>query len=180
MTSNPPTRRDVDNRSATEGCINMYDIRLRDRYPSCGMNWPPDLKDVTPYLRVSSRGDLLTLARRRTSSAQRRLLQKTSRMDRMFRHGKQFLPSAKLPPGHHLAALPPRTYAHPPLQRRPGPNLQPSRYRRHDSPSPLAERYRLRRPPRFRTMGSHRTLDGERRTSGLVSVREEFDVCVIL
>jgi len=32
-------------------CVNMYDVRLTDTYPSCGMNWPPDLKDVTPYLR---------------------------------------------------------------------------------------------------------------------------------
>lgn len=32
-------------------CYNMYDVRLRDSYPSCGMNWPPDLKNVTPYLR---------------------------------------------------------------------------------------------------------------------------------
>ncbi|KAB5577623.1 Alpha/Beta hydrolase protein [Coniochaeta sp. 2T2.1] len=32
-------------------CINMYDIRLTDTYPSCGMNWPPDLVNVTPYLR---------------------------------------------------------------------------------------------------------------------------------
>ena len=32
-------------------CFNMYDVRLRDTYPSCGMNWPPDLKTVTPYLR---------------------------------------------------------------------------------------------------------------------------------
>ena len=32
-------------------CINMYDVRLKDSYPSCGMNWPPDLDDVTPYLR---------------------------------------------------------------------------------------------------------------------------------
>ena len=32
-------------------CINMYDVRLKDSYPSCGMNWPPDLKYVTPYLR---------------------------------------------------------------------------------------------------------------------------------
>lgn len=31
-------------------CINMYDIGLRDSYPSCGMNWPPDLKFVQPYL----------------------------------------------------------------------------------------------------------------------------------
>lgn len=32
-------------------CYNMYDIRLRDDSPFCGMNWPPDLKTVTPYLR---------------------------------------------------------------------------------------------------------------------------------
>lgn len=32
-------------------CLNMYDVRLKDTYPSCGMNWPPDLKQVTPYLR---------------------------------------------------------------------------------------------------------------------------------
>jgi carboxypeptidase D len=31
-------------------CVNMYDIRLRDD-SSCGMNWPPDLENVTPYLR---------------------------------------------------------------------------------------------------------------------------------
>lgn len=34
-----------------ERCVNMYDVRLRDSYSSCGMNWPPDLKTVTPYLR---------------------------------------------------------------------------------------------------------------------------------
>lgn len=32
-------------------CWNMYDIRLEDSWPSCGMNWPPDLKQMTPYLR---------------------------------------------------------------------------------------------------------------------------------
>lgn len=32
-------------------CPNMYDVRLDDTYPSCGMNWPPDLTSVTPYLR---------------------------------------------------------------------------------------------------------------------------------
>jgi carboxypeptidase D len=30
-------------------CLNMYDVRLRDD-SSCGMNWPPDLASVTPYL----------------------------------------------------------------------------------------------------------------------------------
>ncbi|KAK3942283.1 pheromone-processing carboxypeptidase KEX1 [Diplogelasinospora grovesii] len=32
-------------------CYNMYDVRLTDSLPSCGMNWPPDLTSVTPYLR---------------------------------------------------------------------------------------------------------------------------------
>jgi carboxypeptidase D len=32
-------------------CYNMYDITLRDKWPSCGMAWPPDLDTVTPYLR---------------------------------------------------------------------------------------------------------------------------------
>lgn len=36
---------------AEEKCTNMYDDRLRDSWPSCGMNWPPDLERVTPYLR---------------------------------------------------------------------------------------------------------------------------------
>ncbi|EQL01929.1 Peptidase S10, serine carboxypeptidase [Ophiocordyceps sinensis CO18] len=34
-----------------KACYNMYDVRLRDSYPSCGMNWPPDLQGLTPYLR---------------------------------------------------------------------------------------------------------------------------------
>ncbi|KAL9044349.1 MAG: hypothetical protein Q9214_002508, partial [Letrouitia sp. 1 TL-2023] len=32
-------------------CANMYDVRLDDTWPSCGMNWPPDLTSLTPYLR---------------------------------------------------------------------------------------------------------------------------------
>ncbi|KAL9102598.1 MAG: hypothetical protein Q9163_002278 [Psora crenata] len=32
-------------------CPNMYDLRLDDTHPSCGMNWPPDLTRLTPYLR---------------------------------------------------------------------------------------------------------------------------------
>ncbi|KAK8244218.1 Alpha/Beta hydrolase protein [Phyllosticta capitalensis] len=37
-------------KNENEQCINMYDIRLRDD-DSCGMNWPPDLAQLTPYLR---------------------------------------------------------------------------------------------------------------------------------
>jgi carboxypeptidase D len=33
-------------------CYNMYDVRLRDTHPDCGMNWPPDLETVKPYLRT--------------------------------------------------------------------------------------------------------------------------------
>jgi carboxypeptidase D len=32
-------------------CYNMYDVRLTDTYSDCGMNWPPDLVQMTPYLR---------------------------------------------------------------------------------------------------------------------------------
>ncbi|KAL8283707.1 hypothetical protein RQP46_005502 [Phenoliferia psychrophenolica] len=32
-------------------CVNNYDVRLTDTHPACGMNWPPDLVDIGPYLR---------------------------------------------------------------------------------------------------------------------------------
>lgn len=35
-------------------CMNVYDVRLFDESPACGMNWPFDLPDVTKYLGVSS------------------------------------------------------------------------------------------------------------------------------
>ncbi|KAK6583893.1 hypothetical protein PZA11_003623 [Diplocarpon coronariae] len=41
----------VTNPDGKDECFNMYDIKLKDTYPSCGMNWPPDLAEVTPYLR---------------------------------------------------------------------------------------------------------------------------------
>lgn len=40
-------------------CVNMYDVRLNDSIPSCGMNWPPDLETVTPYLRRKDVTDAL-------------------------------------------------------------------------------------------------------------------------
>ncbi|EIM85643.1 alpha/beta-hydrolase [Stereum hirsutum FP-91666 SS1] len=36
-------------------CMNVYDVRLDDEYPACGMTWPPDLHNVTTYL---DRGDV--------------------------------------------------------------------------------------------------------------------------
>lgn len=35
-------------------CLNIYDVRLKDENPACGMNWPIDLKNITTYLRVYS------------------------------------------------------------------------------------------------------------------------------
>ncbi|EGX46187.1 Cell death protease [Orbilia oligospora] len=40
-----------DEKDGRKQCYNMYDVRLKENYPSCGMAWPPDLKWVTPYLR---------------------------------------------------------------------------------------------------------------------------------
>jgi len=34
-------------------CVNNYDVRLTDTHPACGMNWPPDLTELHPYLSVS-------------------------------------------------------------------------------------------------------------------------------
>ncbi|KAI0722676.1 alpha/beta-hydrolase [Earliella scabrosa] len=31
-------------------CLNIYDVRLDDTSPQCGMNWPPDLEPVYKYL----------------------------------------------------------------------------------------------------------------------------------
>lgn len=38
------------NAAKNDQCINMYDYTLRDSYPSCGMNWPPGLANVNPFL----------------------------------------------------------------------------------------------------------------------------------
>ena len=35
-----------------EMCINIYDVRLDDTKPDCGMNWQTDIKNITPYLEV--------------------------------------------------------------------------------------------------------------------------------
>lgn len=46
-------------KNGEQRCVNMYDVRLTDTYPSCGMNWPPDLDAVTPYLRRKEVTDAL-------------------------------------------------------------------------------------------------------------------------
>ncbi|GMF57451.1 unnamed protein product [[Candida] boidinii] len=53
-----------ENAPKNQQCINLYDYRLRDSYPSCGANWPPDLETVTPFLRNEKVLDKLNLKRR--------------------------------------------------------------------------------------------------------------------
>ncbi|KAG5950380.1 Cell death protease [Claviceps sorghi] len=60
------TRKD----SGDQECINVYDVRLRDSHPACGMNWPPDLKTVGPYLRQSSVIEALNLDKQRNTGWQ--------------------------------------------------------------------------------------------------------------
>jgi carboxypeptidase D len=33
-------------------CINIYDIRLEDTLPACGMNWPPEMPAIKKILGV--------------------------------------------------------------------------------------------------------------------------------
>lgn len=47
------------NKKGEEVCWNMYDVRKEDSFPSCGMNWPPDLTSLTPYLRRKDVTDAL-------------------------------------------------------------------------------------------------------------------------
>lgn len=44
-------------------CVNIYDVRLTDSFSSCGMNWPPDLAAVTPFLRRPQVVDALNIDR---------------------------------------------------------------------------------------------------------------------
>ncbi|KPV77963.1 uncharacterized protein RHOBADRAFT_50486 [Rhodotorula graminis WP1] len=40
----------IQNVNGQSMCVNNYDVRLTDTHPACGMNWPPDLVDMHPYL----------------------------------------------------------------------------------------------------------------------------------
>ncbi|KHN96987.1 Peptidase S10, serine carboxypeptidase [Metarhizium album ARSEF 1941] len=56
--------------SGDQACINMYDVRLRDSAPSCGLNWPPDLKHVELYLRQPQVISALNLDKQRNTGWQ--------------------------------------------------------------------------------------------------------------
>ncbi|AET37464.1 serine-type carboxypeptidase Ecym_1217 [Eremothecium cymbalariae DBVPG len=52
------------NQSAPENqrCLNFYDYRIRDSYPSCGVNWPPDLPHVTKFFNTPGVLEALNIA----------------------------------------------------------------------------------------------------------------------
>ncbi|OMJ23820.1 Pheromone-processing carboxypeptidase KEX1 [Smittium culicis] len=39
-----------DNKFGESTCLNVYDLRLKENKPSCGMDWPPGLSQMTQYL----------------------------------------------------------------------------------------------------------------------------------
>jgi len=75
-------------------CYNMYDVRLKDSYPSCGMNWPPDLVTVTPYLRRTDVVDALHINKEKRTG----WTECAGGVSQNFRAQKS-LPSAKILPG---------------------------------------------------------------------------------
>lgn len=56
--STPITPRRLDSQRCSvdgvEKCTNVYDVRLEDDDPYCGMQWPPELKNITIYLDVTT------------------------------------------------------------------------------------------------------------------------------
>src|SRR5579859_2003981 len=138
---------DANGRHAEQGCINMYDVRLRDTYPSCGMSWPPDLTDVTPYLRVLPlpRPFFNLLASGCSEGSEYRYQQEEVWLARMFRRCIRGIPRTQVSSRHRPPSISSRNRSYPPIQRRPGPHLQSSGYRRNDISHDLAQRHRLRR-----------------------------------
>ncbi|KAK0727054.1 Alpha/Beta hydrolase protein [Lasiosphaeria miniovina] len=76
-------------------CYNMYDVRLRDDFPSCGMAWPPDLDSVTPYLRRKDVVDALHINANKNTG--------WTECNGMV--GQQFKPSKSRPSGEFLPDL---------------------------------------------------------------------------
>ena len=114
-----------------EMCMNMYDIRLSDTAPACGMNWPPDLAEITPYLGVRSPFSLLDhqltvsmlrAAYRRSKRTARR--GEARSLARMFWARRLDAAEPQLPIGDHADAQSRRESPCAALRGRPGRDLQ--------------------------------------------------------
>ena len=79
-----------------EQCINMYDMRLRDAYPSCGEQWTPGLADLTAYFH---RDDVLNAlhVNKAAISAQGGWSECTPAVGKTF-HARESTPSIRLLP----------------------------------------------------------------------------------
>ncbi|PWA02797.1 hypothetical protein BB558_001051 [Smittium angustum] len=51
----------VDDKLGKDSCLNVYDMRLKEKKPSCGMTWPPGLDEMTNYLQRSDVQSVLNI-----------------------------------------------------------------------------------------------------------------------
>lgn len=73
-------------------CYNMYDYLLKDSFPLCGMNWPPDLEYVKPFLNEKIVQKLLNLKLFKNWN------ECSGKVGRLF-SARHSIPSVKLLPG---------------------------------------------------------------------------------
>jgi hypothetical protein len=80
-------------------CLNIYDIRLTDTFPQCGMNWPPEIHAITKFLDVCAlllilrnfgRSSYYTAARRGVVTACKSSFRQLGRMQKL---GSYLLPN---------------------------------------------------------------------------------------
>lgn len=75
-------------------CINIYDVRVQDEYPACGMNWPQDLSYIYSYLRQPEVLQALHLNKDKNTG----WVECSGPVNNMFT-AKNSLPSVQLLPG---------------------------------------------------------------------------------
>ena len=85
-----------ESKPENEQCINMYDMRLHDSYPSCGEQWTPGLADLTEYFNRDNVLDALHV-NKAAISAQGGWIQCTSAVGNTFR-ARESIPSIRLLP----------------------------------------------------------------------------------
>lgn len=80
-------------RTSDDQCINVYDIRLKDA--TCGNAWPPDLDQMTDYLRRADVGAALNLDNGKANG----WTECNNQVTANFRMGHNGVPSIQLLPG---------------------------------------------------------------------------------
>lgn len=80
-------------RTSDDQCVNVYDIRLKDA--SCGNTWPPDLDQMTRYLRRAEVGAALNLDHGKANG----WTECNNQVTANFRVGHSGIPSIQILPG---------------------------------------------------------------------------------